>query len=621
MAAPTPFLSAVIMGRDEEEFIPKCLDSLAGVVDEIVFLDTGSVDRTVPAVIAHAHNAAPEVKLRHWEWRDDFSAARNEAARHATGRWVLSIDCDEYLAGRLREPGKLKQALLEFEREHADMWPRLFGKLPLFDTNLEEDQRFGMSQQLRLYPRHPSIRYEQPIHNRLILEPELAKQGIALLKFPSEDLHLVHRGYDPRVIKSKGKRARTKRILQKALETNRDGLHLYYLGREHHQLGEHQEAVEALQEARDWYLDRPDINTDLRLHGIWVYLLRALPAAGASIEAINQEAVRALETFPESTDLWYEAGLAHLDHGEPEAALRAFHEADRLLPQAMDQESSFLPFKAWELYQNQAAACAAVGDEASGRAALARAADAGGPQAEFIREYLTRRPVAGMVMAGMSTVPERSAAFELAVGSILPQVDRLHVYLDRWTGPRPEILDHPKVTWDVEPLGLMDLGKFRGMQEEGWDYYFTLDDDIHYPPNYVSRMVLEIEAFKRRVAIGVHGSNLAPGFQSYIRDRTILNFATEQHGQPVDVLGTGTVAFHRDLLDWSRLQPYLQNPGMADLDFSLACPDRRIIGRREGWLQGIGTPGESLYRQAHRDDAKQTQLAKQLISRKLHSFT
>ncbi len=82
-------LGAALIVKDEEENLPDCLESLKGVVDEIVVYDTGSTDRTVE--IARSYGA--RVQLGHWD--GDFSRARNEALAMSRTTWVLSIDADE----------------------------------------------------------------------------------------------------------------------------------------------------------------------------------------------------------------------------------------------------------------------------------------------------------------------------------------------------------------------------------------------------------------------------------------------------------------------------------------------------------------------------------------------
>jgi tetratricopeptide (TPR) repeat protein len=88
----SPRITLCLIARDEEAMLPACLESARGAVDEIVLVDTGSADRT--AALARAAGA----RVVEQAWRDDFSAPRNEALRHATGDLVLQLDCDERLA-------------------------------------------------------------------------------------------------------------------------------------------------------------------------------------------------------------------------------------------------------------------------------------------------------------------------------------------------------------------------------------------------------------------------------------------------------------------------------------------------------------------------------------------
>ncbi|MFQ5343155.1 MAG: tetratricopeptide repeat protein, partial [Anaerolineae bacterium] len=88
-------ISLCLIARDEEAHLPRLLDSVGEAVDEIVLVDTGSTDRTME--IARSYGA----RVIEFPWRDDFSAAKNEALRHATGDWILHLDADMYF-----EPGQ-----------------------------------------------------------------------------------------------------------------------------------------------------------------------------------------------------------------------------------------------------------------------------------------------------------------------------------------------------------------------------------------------------------------------------------------------------------------------------------------------------------------------------------
>ncbi len=79
--------------KDEAELLPACLESLVGVVDEVVVYDTGSTDGT-PEL---ARRAGARVVEGHWD--ADFGRARNAALAACQGEWILHIDADERLVG------------------------------------------------------------------------------------------------------------------------------------------------------------------------------------------------------------------------------------------------------------------------------------------------------------------------------------------------------------------------------------------------------------------------------------------------------------------------------------------------------------------------------------------
>lgn len=87
-------LSAVLIVKNEEANLTRCLQSLAWV-DEIIVVDTGSTDET--AAIALAMGA----KIFHIDWRG-FGPARRYALEQAAGPWILSIDADEEISSDLR---------------------------------------------------------------------------------------------------------------------------------------------------------------------------------------------------------------------------------------------------------------------------------------------------------------------------------------------------------------------------------------------------------------------------------------------------------------------------------------------------------------------------------------
>ena len=134
--------------RNEEARLAACLASVKGFADEMVLVDTGSVDATV----AIAEQAGARVERM--EWPGDFAPARNHALQYLKGDWVLVLDADEQLRPEvipslkalMAQPDVLVINLLRYEIGAA-MAP--------------------YSSVSRLFRRHPSIQWSRPYHSMI----------------------------------------------------------------------------------------------------------------------------------------------------------------------------------------------------------------------------------------------------------------------------------------------------------------------------------------------------------------------------------------------------------------------------------------------------------------------
>ncbi len=86
-------ISAIIIAKNEEQLIQKCLESVR-FCDEIIVVDNSSTDKT--AEIARKHNAEVYVITA-----NDFSKLRNEGLKKAKGEWILYVDADERITSEL----------------------------------------------------------------------------------------------------------------------------------------------------------------------------------------------------------------------------------------------------------------------------------------------------------------------------------------------------------------------------------------------------------------------------------------------------------------------------------------------------------------------------------------
>lgn len=140
--------------RNESTRLPRCLESVAGLVDEMVITDTGSTDETV--AIAKSAGAT----VRHFAWCDDFAAAYNDVLSGATGDWILLLDADEQLA-----PGS-HDAVRRMIAE-----PKAFAYTVLRQDFYGDGSQFTEMRQTRLFRNRPELQFVGCIHQQL--EPTL----------------------------------------------------------------------------------------------------------------------------------------------------------------------------------------------------------------------------------------------------------------------------------------------------------------------------------------------------------------------------------------------------------------------------------------------------------------
>jgi glycosyltransferase involved in cell wall biosynthesis len=88
--AVVPLLSLIVITRNEEASIERCLRS-AAFADEVVVVDNHSADKTVEIA---RRLGAKVISAQDWP---GFGPQKNRALDAATGDWVLSLDADEWI--------------------------------------------------------------------------------------------------------------------------------------------------------------------------------------------------------------------------------------------------------------------------------------------------------------------------------------------------------------------------------------------------------------------------------------------------------------------------------------------------------------------------------------------
>jgi len=236
-----PKLSLCMIVKNEERFLRGCLESVKGIVDEIVIVDTGSTDSTLD--IAREFGA---VIVEH-AWTDDFSEARNVSLANATGNWALWMDADEELAPESRE--LLRQTM---ETAPADIG----GYMMMFRNWLTSPERkpgteMAIHHACRLFRRVPGVRFVGRIHEQNLRS--LQELGYSYAK--QEGLILDHFGYAGEIMTLRNKHERFIRMLHREVDENPmeefRHFHLFNLGNAYFTFGDMENATKYLEMAAE----------------------------------------------------------------------------------------------------------------------------------------------------------------------------------------------------------------------------------------------------------------------------------------------------------------------------------------------------------------------------------
>jgi glycosyltransferase involved in cell wall biosynthesis len=190
--------------KNEEKNIERALTWGKNIVCEQVVVDTGSTDRTVE--IAERMGA----KVFHFEWINDFSAAKNFALSKAKGNWIVFLDADEYFSD---EDALLLLEILKATNQNTSGTSML---LPIAQLG-DEGQVNAVLTQQRVF-KNSLFKYVGRIHERLAP----AKAGIASAAIVCNDITILHTGYTHEAYATTNKLARNVEMLNRELELNPD---------------------------------------------------------------------------------------------------------------------------------------------------------------------------------------------------------------------------------------------------------------------------------------------------------------------------------------------------------------------------------------------------------------
>jgi len=158
--------SLAMIVKNEEEVLARCLDSVAGIFDEIIIVDTGSDDKTVEIAKKYTDD------IYHFKWINNFAKARNFAFSKATSEYIMWLDADDYF--EKPEIAKLK-SLKESLDKSVDA---VYMKYNIgFDSN---GNPTTSSRRERLVRRGANFEWAEPVHECIAVSGNTISEDITV---------------------------------------------------------------------------------------------------------------------------------------------------------------------------------------------------------------------------------------------------------------------------------------------------------------------------------------------------------------------------------------------------------------------------------------------------------
>jgi len=320
-------LSLVIIARNEEKNIKKALDSVHGIVYESIVADTGSTDKTVE--IAEGMGAS----VYHFNWIDDFSAARNYAIEQATGNWILVLDADEYFP-----EGDAKKLLdflakIESNRAISESCLAVSCMIVNLDDNGRQMTRFRT---VRVFRNISSMRYNGCIHEWM----DIDVGKIVHL----DNIVMMHTGYAESVHEEKGKTERNIAMIRAELNINpNDVNYKAYLANSLNSSAD----LKNQEEAAKLFTEILESEQRTHLLGVlkvklYTYFINNYMSDPDKLWESEQMCRQAIAELPGTLDFIYYLALVHDKKGEHQKAWDLLRECEVRLGENTQADTSIL---------------------------------------------------------------------------------------------------------------------------------------------------------------------------------------------------------------------------------------------------------------------------------------
>lgn len=315
-------ISVAVIVKNEELVIKRCLKSLNNFADEIILVDTGSDDDTLKIAQTFTN------EIYHFEWINDFSAARNFAISKCKGKYILIMDADEYIDEI--QANEYKKWL---EKEKKSDYESYIVNIHNFSETLE----IVTHQTIRLIKNNPNNKFVGKIHEQIVAP-----------NYSHSPIEIYHTGYFSSIIDSKNKVDRNYNMLLNEIETKPHSLNYYYLAKEYIRKNDLNQAKIYLIKA----LGNPEVYQQMWVHYGFITLLEVLDVQNETDE-MKKISSDLINEFPTQPEYYYYYGKSVLEDGDLVLAKHLFEGAIALLSESILDKSNIFEnsLKAlWKIY-------------------------------------------------------------------------------------------------------------------------------------------------------------------------------------------------------------------------------------------------------------------------------
>jgi len=198
-------ISLCMIVKNEEQYLENCLKSVSNFVDELIIVDTGSVDSTIEIAKQFTEN------VFHFNWNNDFSKARNFSIKKATSDFILILDADEVISNPSR--------LLDLSND-VDIYT-------LSIQNFQSNGSNYVHYANRIFKNNNLFKFNNRLHEQLNIKDF---ENIVVKKM---EILIYHYGYLSENEVKQDKRRRNFNLIKVEVDEHPNPYNFYNLGREY----------------------------------------------------------------------------------------------------------------------------------------------------------------------------------------------------------------------------------------------------------------------------------------------------------------------------------------------------------------------------------------------------